>query len=245
MKKTEQRFLEVEGQQIPVDVHREARRTVRASVGKKAFILRMPLRISSAEEQKHWQWFVNWATKHLSTNQAVRQRFFRKSYKHGDVLQVGKRKYQLAISYENRKTHGAKLEGQTIRLNLSQHDREPHLQKSIRTLLSRIVAQDFQAEITERVLALNKRYFNKSIQSVNLKYNHSNWGSCSSRTNVNLSTRLLFAPDVVIDYVIIHELAHLVEMNHSPRFWKVVEKAMPNYEEQEKWLKEFGGACDF
>jgi predicted metal-dependent hydrolase len=67
-------------------------------------------------------------------------------------------------------------------------------------------------------------YFQKPIKSVNLKYNLSNWGSCSTKGNINLSTRLLFAPDDVIDYVIIHELAHLLEMNHSPHFWAIVKR---------------------
>ena len=78
-----------------------------------------------------------------------------------------------------------------------------------------------------------------------MKYNHSNWGSCSSKGNINLSTRLLFAPDDVIDYVIIHELAHRIEMNHSPRFWKLVSDAMPDYKEKEKWLKVHGGKLGF
>ncbi|MDV7393186.1 M48 family metallopeptidase, partial [Arthrospira platensis SPKY1] len=77
------------------------------------------------------------------------------------------------------------------------------------------------------------------------KYNSSNWGSCSSGRNINLSTRLLFAPPAVQDYVIIHELAHLVELNHSDRFWKLVSEIMPDYEEKEKWLKEYGHLCEF
>jgi predicted metal-dependent hydrolase len=80
---------------------------------------------------------------------------------------------------------------------------------------------------------------------VRLKYLHSRWGSCSSSSNINLSTRLLFAPEGVIDYVIIHELAHLQELNHSPRFWRLVAEAMPDYQLKEKWLKDNGHLCDF
>lgn len=92
---------------------------------------------------------------------------------------------------------------------------------------------------------LNQIHFQKDFKSVNLKYNSSNWGSCSTRGNINLSTRLLFAPDTVIDYVIIHELTHLIEMNHSPKFWQLVKGAMPDYKEKEKWLKVNGSQCDF
>ena len=76
-------------------------------------------------------------------------------------------------------------------------------------------------------------------------FNSSNWGSCSSNKIINLSTRLLFAPPEVIDYVIIHELAHLVEANHSKRFWDLVASKMPNYKEQEQWLKTHGRHLDF
>jgi predicted metal-dependent hydrolase len=55
----------------------------------------------------------------------------------------------------------------------------------------------------------------------------------------------LFAPKDVFDYICIHELAHLVEQNHSDKFWALVEKAMPDYMEKEKWLKENRGLCKF
>ena len=64
------------------------------------------------------------------------------------------------------------------------------------------------------------------------------WGSCSAKKNINYSWRLIMADDEAIDYVIVHELAHLTEMNHSKRFWSIVESAMPDYRERRKKLKE-------
>ena len=63
-------------------------------------------------------------------------------------------------------------------------------------------------------------------------------GSCSSRGNLNFTWRLLLAPLPVVDYVIIHELAHLLEMNHTPRFWQVVEGACPEYRRHLAWLRD-------
>jgi len=63
------------------------------------------------------------------------------------------------------------------------------------------------------------------------------WGSCSSRKSLNFSWRLIMAEDNVIDYVVVHELAHLVEMNHSARFWAVVAKVLPDYKERNAQLK--------
>ncbi|MBI5180802.1 MAG: M48 family metallopeptidase [Nitrospirae bacterium] len=64
------------------------------------------------------------------------------------------------------------------------------------------------------------------------------WGSCSSKRNLSFSWRLIMAPLNVIDYVVVHELAHLEENNHSKRFWDKVKIMMPDYKQYKKWLKE-------
>ncbi|MBI5789330.1 MAG: M48 family metallopeptidase [Candidatus Schekmanbacteria bacterium] len=66
------------------------------------------------------------------------------------------------------------------------------------------------------------------------------WGSCSAQKNLNFNWRLMLAPPEVIDYLVVHELAHLAEMNHSPRYWQRVARIMPDYKRQRKWLKDNG-----
>lgn len=66
------------------------------------------------------------------------------------------------------------------------------------------------------------------------------WGSCSFKGTLSFNWKLMLAPPKVLDYVVVHELCHLKEMNHSPRFWKLVEEIMPDYKEYKKWLKENG-----
>ena len=72
-----------------------------------------------------------------------------------------------------------------------------------------------------------------------MKYATSFWGHCSRGGHIVISVRLLFAPARTVDYVLIHELAHLVHADHSPRFWKLVEKIDPTYAEKEKHLTDF------
>lgn len=79
-------------------------------------------------------------------------------------------------------------------------------------------------------------------RSIAIKDMRSRWGSCSSEGRLNFSWRLVCAPPFALDYVAAHEVAHLREMNHSNRFWKQVERAMPDWQEARTWLQERGSA---
>lgn len=78
------------------------------------------------------------------------------------------------------------------------------------------------------------------IADVRIKDQKTRWGSCSSAHNINLNWRLIMAPPWVAEYVMIHELCHVREMNHSAKFWKEVQRAMPNFEDARAWLRQNG-----
>lgn len=73
-----------------------------------------------------------------------------------------------------------------------------------------------------------------------IKQQKSRWGSCSEKGNLNFNFLLVLMPEEILDYVVVHELCHLKEMNHSPAFWAEVEKILPDYKERKKWLKDNG-----
>ena len=92
--------------------------------------------------------------------------------------------------------------------------------------------------LTERTMTFGKM-LGLVPKAVKVNDAKTRWGSCSSKGNINFSWRLIMADGDVIDYVIVHELAHLIELNHSPRFWAVVESILPDYERRKKKLKQF------
>ncbi|KMW58446.1 putative metal-dependent hydrolase [Candidatus Rhodobacter oscarellae] len=76
---------------------------------------------------------------------------------------------------------------------------------------------------------------------ITLRDTRSRWGSCAASGNLMFSWRLVMAPPEVLDYVAAHEVAHLIEMNHSAAYWAVVASVFPNYQEQRDWLRVHGG----
>ncbi|HRP02350.1 MAG TPA: SprT family zinc-dependent metalloprotease [Candidatus Kapabacteria bacterium] len=83
-------------------------------------------------------------------------------------------------------------------------------------------------------------YANKydfTINNIRIKDQKRRWGSCSNKKNINLNWRLIMANNKIIEYIIIHELAHTVELNHSVRFWNIVKKILPDYKETENQIK--------
>ena len=77
---------------------------------------------------------------------------------------------------------------------------------------------------------------------ITIRSQKTRWGSCSSKGNLNFNCLLMLVPQEVLDYVVVHELSHRKELNHSARFWAQVERILPDYRIHRKWLKDHGSA---
>ena len=96
-----------------------------------------------------------------------------------------------------------------------------------------------KARLEERAAYFASR-MGVSYQRISVRAAKTRWGSCSAKGNLNFHWKLILMPPQVLDYVVVHELAHRKEMNHSPAFWAEVEKILPDYRERRKWLKTYG-----
>ena len=96
------------------------------------------------------------------------------------------------------------------------------------------------AKVMTPIIKENAKYIGKKIKEIRFKDTKSRWGSCSSEGSIMINWRLVMAPKSVYKYVIVHEVAHLEYMNHSPEFWNLVKKLYPNYFKERSWLKTNG-----
>ncbi|MGE5629987.1 MAG: M48 family metallopeptidase [Caulobacteraceae bacterium] len=113
-------------------------------------------------------------------------------------------------------------------------------EKAVRSAFSDWFSRKAAGLIYERV-EFYKAIIGVKYNRIGIKSQKTRWGSCSSKGNLNFNWRLAMAPEWIMDYVIIHELCHLIHMNHSKEFWGTVASYMPDYEKAIIWLKENGG----
>ena len=115
---------------------------------------------------------------------------------------------------------------------------EPDVPKMTEAEFEELVRQAL--EVIPKVVARFAPVVGVTYGHITIRNQRTRWGSCSTKGNLNFNCLLLHAPQDVLEYVVVHELCHRKEMNHSPRFWAEVERVLPNYRESKKWLKENG-----
>jgi predicted metal-dependent hydrolase len=108
----------------------------------------------------------------------------------------------------------------------------PHVARRVRDHLIALVRQETGRRARALALRIGKR-----VERITVRDTKSRWGSCSATGSLAFSWRLVLAPESVLDYVVAHEVAHLAEMNHGPRFWRLVEELAPGAARERAWLK--------
>lgn len=230
--------IEVKGEQVAVRIMFENRLNNRVSVSKNGILLRISERQTREEQRKNIDQLLKWAKERLGDKPELLDSIPQRKYINGEVLRVGDYEFVISIFYHDLPKSTAKIHKNNILISLTKGLIPEVEANTCSYLVSKCLCRFFQPVVAERLNELNERHFKKQIQQVTLKYATSYWGHCSNNGNIVISVRLMFAPQRVIDYVLIHELAHLVHHNHTPRFWRLVESAMPDYKQAEKHLSE-------
>ena len=206
---------------------RSQRRTVAIYIKNGAVEVRTPLKMPKRDIDKFVVSKEQWITEHLTQSQAnaLRRKAFALNY--GDTLILHGIAYPLVAKDGTQ----AGFDGKRFYL-------PPNLPpEQIKYTVVQLYRRLAKLHITERV-AHYAGIMKVSPAAIKINGAKTRWGSCSSKRSLNFSWRLVMAEDAVIDYVVVHELAHITEMNHSARFWAIVQGVLPDYKKRQTQLKE-------
>lgn len=234
MQNSKLQFVRVNGRDFPVDCEVVKGANSSVKIKNKRVVMRISRYAFGAKREKMIADFLAWAVEKLEN--VATDEVFEPEYVDGGRIVMHNKVYDLQIVRERRGRASAKLEGSLIILRIP----EDFSDLKIRDTVEKLIIKDQTPYLQEVLNELNELHFQEQFKSCRFKRTKGRFGSCSSQRNINISFRLLFAPREVFRYVCVHELAHLKEFNHSKRFWKLVEDAMPDYKAQERWLKENG-----
>jgi predicted metal-dependent hydrolase len=238
-------LLEREDYIIPIQLRKAGKKNVRFTFNTKGGHVSIPPFVSSSKAKAFFQRGLAWTEAYIEANPNWISTFSRTKYKEGNQISSAFKVYTIKrLPFEGKIK--AKISGQEILLKIPDDETRQFQQLvQIRTSIQREVVRDLKPQLIRLVEEINRQTLQVQINQINLRYNHSNWGSCSTNSNLSFSSRLLLAEKWVISSVIKHELAHFKEMNHSPLFWKLVEQIDPDYKKANKWLKMNSYRCDY
>lgn len=237
--------ITVSGQKFRVFVYHEKRWDCRASIGVKGIHIRLAAYLSAKQKEKEYETLIQWARNYIVENKLYIKTPQYRQYNNNDVFAIGGHEFRIKIEYVDNQNSTAYLKNGTIYLQLAKGMKPIGEMRHKSYLVARIIGNAFTPIVEEKIHRLNAKYFKRKIKKITLRNNSTNWGSCSYDGHISVSSRLLFAPAEVMEYILIHELSHLVEHNHSDRFWRLVESIMPDYRKAEKWLEKNGDQCMF
>ena len=213
---------------VRVRRHRQARRyTLRIHSATREVLLTMPPRGSLKEARAFAQKHGGWIAARIGRLPEPAP------FVHGMALPLRGLDHKIVHRPDRRGTVWIEEDGDERLLCVA--GEEAHAARRLRDFLKREAKRDLEAASRAAAQALGVR-----VKRVSIRDQSSRWGSCSSTGVLSYSWRLILAPPFVLDYLAAHEVAHLIEMNHSRRFWRVVERICPHVTRAKTWLDVHG-----
>lgn len=232
-------FLETENKVIKYDIVYCKRKSLGIKLDENGNIfVRAPMGLSRKQVDRILSEKASWILTHQNSLQKLSKEREEKRYISGTDIYYKGEKYNLHITrVENKKKQKVVLKTSIKNeIDIFTVDLD---EKYIRRFLETWYKEEARRILTEKVDYYGK-FFSRSHENIRIKSMKTRWGSCSAKGNLNFNWKIIMAPEEVIDYLVVHELSHLVEMNHSANFYSQLSRILPDYKTHQKWLKENG-----
>ena len=220
---------------IDVGIKRSRRRSLQLEVGHAGVIARAPLRMSEPDIVAFVEQKKPWLERQLQNRPTAYQAF---DIKPGAQLPFLDN--TLELYFDSSLSGAAQFDDETVRLSvpMKRCHREPQ------AFAARKIEQWYRSQALKLFNQLNQQIAPQMGLSINtdikVRDYKRRWGSCDAKGNLSFNWRLIMAPQLVLEYVLVHELAHRYEFNHSRRFWNIVEQYQPDWRRHRDWLYQHG-----
>jgi predicted metal-dependent hydrolase len=226
--------LKIQGLELPIVLRRSARArrfSLQVSEARRDAVLTLPAFSSYGEADEFLTRHIGWLKDRLAKlAEAV-------PFTDGSVIPLRgvSHRLEFAGSVRRRGVVWIETEGDTPILVVS--GATEHAPRRLHDWLKRQVHADLR-----HCVDIHAKHLNLAPKRIVVRDQSTRWGSCSTTGALSFSWRLILAPPFVLDYLAAHEVAHLAEMNHGPRFWKLVARAVPRHQEARTWLSQHGAS---
>ncbi|RAK04152.1 hypothetical protein C8C77_13910 [Halanaerobium saccharolyticum] len=232
--------IKLKNRKIEFEIIRSSRKTISIIVNAdQELVVRSPKRTSIKNIKNLLKEKENWILEKLAKMSKIKNPPKDKEFIRGDTLfYLGRECKLIPITEANIESLEIELveEKLIIRFPVKFEDNKEKRKIEIRQKLIGWYRSQARIKINE-LINIHKKYLDVEPNKIVIKKQKKRWGSCSSKKNLNFNWKIIMAPLKVIEYLVVHELVHLIHPNHSKDFWQTVAKIIPDYEKKKEWLR--------
>lgn len=228
------------GRRLEVRIEHSNIRTMRARIVDGTVLIKVPVRWNRGFAEKSAETLYNRMKRMVERHpeRALAAKRSRMSFKEGSVISPLGRQMQILVDEKESGYATARFDG-SIRIRVPSGLTEVQRSETVSRLTRRVLARCCAQDLEKMARDANLRWFSSNIGAVRIRDNTSTWGTCSKYNDITISLRLLFMPQELLEYVMVHELAHTKVRGHGKRFWSHVASALPDYKERRKALRKY------
>ncbi|WP_432408437.1 M48 family metallopeptidase [Wukongibacter sp. M2B1] len=229
-------LIDIGDRKIEFDVDYRKRKTMSIKINKEGMVLAIvPKGLSQEIIKEVVKSKSNWIRRKLDELEEIGYRPESRSFVDGEDFMYLGEKYPLKVELQDHiKKPDIRIFQGEICIRASNNDRE---------LLKKVMEKWYREKCLEKIIErvdYYKKFIGREPNKIRVKEQKKRWGSCTSRGDILFNWRCIMAPLDTLDYIVVHEMCHLIHMNHSKEYWKTVESIIPNYKERREWLKKYG-----
>ncbi len=231
-----------------VEVVRTGNRNAYARVSNGKIIISVPRRIGSREAERVVQGLYARIRKSIERNPYHYMQNGKDGimdFKEGEAINALGKEFQVRVFDCNARLGSSIIVGNEIRAFVPSYMNGHERKEAVSYLARMSLTKALRNDVAERVNALNSMHFGSRLGKIRITKANSRWGSCSKKRgsdsySISINFKLLLMEEKLLEYVIVHELAHTMQLNHSKRFWDIVEGALPDYRKRRRALRNAG-----